>query len=66
MVLAAFLPRVPGLARVRSTRARPPVPILDLVGYAFMVGSGAQVRSGLATTYVWLPDKVKCGLRAAL
>ena len=34
MVWAAFLPRVPGLARVRSTRARPPVPILDLGGYA--------------------------------
>ena len=30
MVWAAFLPQVPGLARVRSTRARPPVPILDL------------------------------------
>ena len=27
MVWAAFLPQVPGLARVRSTRARPPVPI---------------------------------------
>ena len=26
-----------------------------------MVGSGAQFRSGLATTYVWLPEKVKCG-----
>ena len=34
MVWAAFLPQVPGLARVRSTRARPPVPILDLGGYA--------------------------------
>ena len=22
-----------------------------------MVGSGAQFRSGLATTYVWLPEK---------
>ena len=30
MVWAAFLPQVPGLARVRSTRARPPVPSLDL------------------------------------
>ena len=30
MVWAAFLPEVPGLAPVRSTRARPPVPILDL------------------------------------
>ena len=34
MVLAAFLPQVPGLAHVRSTRARSPVPILDLEGYA--------------------------------
>ena len=34
MVWATFLPRVPGLARVRSTRARPPVPILDLGGFA--------------------------------
>ena len=34
MVWAAFLPRVPGLARVRSTRARSPVPILDLGDYA--------------------------------
>ena len=22
-----------------------------------MVGSGAQFRSGLATTYIWLPEK---------
>ena len=34
MVWAAFLPHVPGLALVRSTRARPPVPNLDLGGYA--------------------------------
>ena len=34
MVWAAFLPLVPGLTLVRSTRARPPVPILDLGGYA--------------------------------
>ena len=34
MVCAAFLPQVPGLAFVRSTRARPPVPNLDLGGYA--------------------------------
>ena len=34
MVWAAFLPQVPGLARVRSTRARPPVAVLDLGGYA--------------------------------
>ena len=31
-----------------------------------MVGSGAQFRSGSATTYVWLPEKVKSGKRAAL
>ena len=34
MVWAAFLPQVPGLAFLRSTRAKPPVPILDLGGYA--------------------------------
>ena len=34
MVLAAFLPQVPGLARVHSTRAQPLLPILDLGGYA--------------------------------
>ena len=30
-------------------------------GLCVMVGSGAQFRSGLATTSVWLPEKVKCG-----
>ena len=34
MVWAAFPPQVPGLAHVRSTRERPPVPFLDLGGYA--------------------------------
>ena len=34
MVWAAFLPQVPGLALVRSTRGGPPVPIFDLGGYA--------------------------------
>ena len=34
MVWAPFPPQVPGLAFVRSTRARPPVPIFDLRGYA--------------------------------
>ena len=34
IVWAAFLPQVPGLALVRSTRARPPVPISHLGGYA--------------------------------
>ena len=34
MVWVTFLPHVPGLALVRSTRARPPVPNLDLGGYA--------------------------------
>ena len=51
---------------MRSRRARPPVPILDLIGLCVMVGSGAQFRSGLATTYVWVLEKVKCGYRAAL
>ena len=32
MVLAAFLPQVPGLALMRSTHARPPVSVLDLGG----------------------------------
>ena len=36
MVWAAFLPQVPGLAHMLSTRARPPVPILDLGGYALL------------------------------
>ena len=43
-----------------STRGGPPVPILDPGGLCVMVGSGAQFRSGLATTYVLLPEKVKC------
>ena len=30
-------------------------------GLCVLVGSGAQFRSRLATTYVWLPEKVKCG-----
>ena len=30
-------------------------------GLCVMVGSGAQFRSRLATTFVWLPEKVKCG-----
>ena len=34
LVLADFLPQVLGLAHVRSTRGRHPVPILDLGGYA--------------------------------
>ena len=34
MVWAAVLPQDPGLAVLRSTRAKPPVPILDLGGYA--------------------------------
>ena len=35
MVWAAFLPQVPGLALMRSTRARPLVPILDLGGMRY-------------------------------
>ena len=34
MVWAAFFPQAPGLALLRSTRAKPLVPILDLGGYA--------------------------------
>ena len=61
MVWAAFFLQVPGLALVRSTRARPSVPTFGPRGLCVMVGLGAQFRSGLATTYVWLPEKVKCG-----
>ena len=61
MVWAAFLLQVPGLALVRSTRARPSVPTFGPRGLCVMVGSGAQFRSGFATLYVWLPEKVKCG-----
>ena len=61
MVWAAFLLQVPGLALVRSTRARPSVLTFGPRGLCVMVGSGAQLRSGLATTYMWLPEKVKCG-----
>ena len=61
MVWAAFLPEVPGLVLVRSTRGRPPVPVFGPWGLLVMVGLGAQFRSWLATTYVWLPEKVKCG-----
>ena len=61
MVWAAFLPQVPGLALVCSTHARPPGANFGPRGLCVPVGSGAQIRSGLATTYVWLPEKVKCG-----
>ena len=30
-------------------------------GLCVMVESGAQFRSGLTTTFMWLPEKVKCG-----
>ena len=60
-VWAAFLPQVQGLAGVRSTRAGSPGANFGPKGLCVMVGSGAQFRSGLATTYVWLPEKVKCG-----
>ena len=46
---------------MRSTRARPPGASFESRGLCVMVGSGAQFRSGLATTFVWLPEKVKCG-----
>ena len=55
MVWAAFLLQVPGLALVRSTRARPSVPTVGPRGLCVMVGSGAQFPSGFATLYVWLP-----------
>ena len=58
MVLAAFLLQVPGLALVRSTRARPSVPTFGPRGLCVMVGSGDKLRFGFATLYVWLPEKV--------
>ena len=61
MVWAAFLPEVPGLARMRSTRAMAAGANFGPRGLCVMVGSGAQFRSWLATTYVWLPEKVKYG-----
>ena len=61
MVWEAFLPQVLGLAHVRSTRARPPVPAFGPRGLCVMVGSEAHFRSRLATTYEWVPEKVKCG-----
>ena len=61
MVWAAFLLQDPDLALVRSTRARPSVPTFGPRGLCVMVGSGAQLRSGFATLYVWLHEKVKCG-----
>ena len=61
MVWAAFLLQVQGLALVRSTRARPSVPTFGPKGLCVMVGSGAQLWSGFATLYVWLPERVKCG-----
>ena len=61
MVWAAFLLQVPGLAFVRSTRARPSVPTFGPRGLCVMVGSGDKLRFGFATLYVWLPEKVKCG-----
>ena len=46
MVWAAFLPQVPVLARVRSTRAKPPVPILDLGGFALWYVRGPNFGLG--------------------
>ena len=46
---------------MRSTRLRPPGASFESRGLCVMVGLGAQFRSGLATTFVWLPEKVKCG-----
>ena len=61
LVLPFFLPQVQGLALVRSTRARTPGANFEPKGLCVMVGSGAQFLSGLATLYVCLPEKVKCG-----
>ena len=46
MVWAVFLPQILGLALVRSTRARPPVPNLDLGGYAFWYVRGPYFGLG--------------------
>ena len=61
MVWAAFLLQVPGLALVRSTRGTLSVPTFGPRGLCVMVGSGAQFRSGFATLYMWLPEKMNCG-----
>ena len=61
MVWAAFLPQIPGLALVRSTRCKAAGANFGPRGLCVMVGSGAQFRSGLPSTYVWLPEKLKCG-----
>ena len=61
MVWAAFLLQVSGLALVRSTRARASLPTFGPRGLCVKVGSEAQLRSGFAALYVWLPEKVKCG-----
>ena len=46
---------------MRSTRARPSLPTFGPRGLCVVVGFGAQLRSGFATLYVWLPEKVKYG-----
>ena len=46
IVWAAFLPQDPGLVLVRITRARSPVPILDLGGYALWQVRGPNFGLG--------------------
>ena len=57
MVLAAFLLQVPGLALVRSTRARPSVPTFGPRGLCVMVGSGDKLRFWFETLYGWYLKK---------
>ena len=51
MVWAVFPSQVPNLSLVRSTCARPPVPILDLGGYA-------REQRGVAGTMEWFDGMV--------
>ena len=59
MVLAASLRRLPGpCAEVCVAYcAKAQTTIFAPRGLRVMVGLGAQFRSGLASTYVWLPEK---------
>ena len=46
---------------LNGVTCKAPVANFGPKGLCVLVGSGAQFRSRLATTYVWQPEKVKCG-----
>ena len=54
-----FFPKFSGL-QVCVPHVQDPGANYEPRGLCVMVGSGAQFRSGLAITCVWLPEKVKC------